>query len=255
MFLSQLLVNSGGHPDQPRPGREWIKQTYRVHQRIWMAFPNEERRRKDPFFLGTWSAERSPKPKRDEAGFLFRIEPDLPTRVLVQSVLRPEWDYAFQNAPYLLAEPPMVREFSPSPRAGQTYRFRLIMLMVKRRTGREGEGKARSEHPIHCVLPPGRPGVRPRPDPKFTAWRERLAAAGARHGFELGDFPQRLSVQPARHLKMKPTGDGTSEPFNAALFEGDLICTDAGKLADAVVNGVGRGRAFGMGLLSLAAIP
>jgi hypothetical protein len=54
---------------------------------------------------------------------------------------------------------------------------------------------------------------------------------------------------------MKPKGDGTSEPFNAALFEGDLICTDAGKLADAVVNGVGRGRAFGMGLLSLAAIP
>jgi CRISPR system Cascade subunit CasE len=255
MFLSQLLVNTAGHPDQPRPGREWIKQTYRVHQRIWMAFPNEERRRNDPFFLGTWSSEKGPKPRRDEAGFLFRIEPDLPTRVLVQSVLRPDWDYAFQNAPYLLAAPPLVREFSPTPQVGQSYRFRLIMLMVKRRTRREGEGKARSEHPIRCLLPPVKPGDRPRLDPAFTAWRERLTAAGSRHGFELGEYPQRLSVQPAPHLKMKPGGDGPADAFNAALFEGELVCTDTTRLTEAVINGIGRGRAFGMGLLSLAASP
>ena len=90
MFLSQLLVNTAGNPDQPRPGRDWVRQTYRVHQRIWMAFPDENKRKADPFFLGTWSDSDGPKPRRSETGFLFRVEPDLPTRVLVQSVFRPD---------------------------------------------------------------------------------------------------------------------------------------------------------------------
>jgi CRISPR system Cascade subunit CasE len=41
-------------------------------------------------------------------------------------------------------------------------------------------------------------------------------------------------------------------PFNAAMFEGMLACTDADKLRSAVISGIGRGKAFGMGLLSLA---
>jgi len=251
MYLSQLSVNTGDDPDKPRPGLAWIKQTYRVHQRIWMAFPDDARRNEDPFFLGEWS--NTAKPMRTDGGFLFRIEPDRPTRILVQSVLKPDWEYAFQNAPYLLAEQPKIREFEPEFSVGQRFRFRLVMLMVKRRTGPAGEApKSRSEHPIRCLLPPTVEGEKPRPDPTFTAWRERLAQEAAKHGFTLGEYPTHLSVQPTSHLLMKPKADGRPERFNAACFDGLLTCTDATALRAAAVNGIGRGKAFGMGLLSLA---
>ncbi len=241
MFLSQLLVNMGDDPDKPRPGLEWLKQTYRVHQRIWMAFPDVQRREADPFFLGEWTTEPGPKPKRDSAGFLFRIEPDRPTRILVQSVARPDWNYAFQNARYLLKDDPAIREFDPSVESGQAFRFRLTMLMVKRRSKRrrQEDPKAPLESPIRCL-------VGNAPDPEFTAWRTRLKEIGEKHGFELGPF----RVQPERSLRMK---DKTVR-FNAAIFDGVLTCTDPARLKAAVINGIGRGKAFGMGLFSLAAL-
>src|SRR5438876_483640 len=121
MFLSLLHVNVGNDPDYP--GRRWLRDVYRVHQRLWMAFPDAARRDEDPFFLGTWDGPSiaSPKPKRREAGFLFRIERDGSARILVQSVQRPSWEYAFQNAPYLLQSDPQMREFDPTPRRDQAY--------------------------------------------------------------------------------------------------------------------------------------
>lgn len=240
MFLSQLLVNMGDDPDKPRPGMAWIKQTYRVHQRIWMAFPDDQRVTADPFFLGEWSTGGA-KPKRSDAGFLFRIEPDRPTRILVQSVQKPNWEYAFQNAPYLLTEPPGMRQFEPQYNAGQRFRFRLVMLMVKRRSSnhRQEDPKAPLEIPIRCLLDG-------KPDPAFTAWRDRLRETSLAHGFEVDD----LRIQPNRSLRMKEK----QASFNAALFDGVLTCSDPDKLNAAVVNGVGRGKAFGMGLLSLAAL-
>lgn len=240
MFLSQLLVNMGDDSDKPRPGMAWIKQTYRVHQRIWMAFPDDQRVNADPFFLGEWSSGGA-KPKRSDAGFLFRIEPDRPARILVQSKHKPNWDYAFQNAPYLLREPPAEREFDPDYRAGQRFRFRLVMLMVKRRSKRrrQEDPHAPLESPIRCL-------VEGKPDPEFSAWQDRLREAAGVHGFEVND----LRVQPNRSLRMK---DKPSS-YNAALFDGVVTCTDADRLKVAVINGVGRGKAFGMGLLSLAAL-
>ena len=257
MFLSQLLVNPGDHPDKPRPGLDWIKQTYRVHQRIWMAFPDTHRMKKDPFFLGTWSSDSLAKPKRQEGGFLFRIEPEPPLRILVQSTERPRWDYAFQNAPHLLAGEPQVREYEPNFTAGQTFRFRLVAQMVTRRTipaGKLQDGqKARSEHPIRCLLPADGDGLR-KPDPEFTSWRERLGVWAERYGFTVGEYPKHLRVQAITNLGMKPAGQQRPKHFNAAMFEGLLTSADPQLLEVAVRNGIGRGKAFGMGLLSLAVV-
>ena len=256
MFLSQLLVNPGDHPDKPRPGLDWIKQTYRVHQRIWMAFPDTHRMKEDPFFLGTWSSDGLSKPRREDGGFLFRIEPEPPLRILVQSTEKPNWDYAFQNAAHLLASPPQVREYEPSFTTGQSFRFRLVAQMVTRRTVPAGslkEGqKAKSEHPIRCLLPSVAAGERRKPDPEFTAWRDRLAMLAGQHGFTVGEYPKQLRVEPITNLFMKPAGQQQPKRFHAAMFEGVLTCTDPALLRGAVLNGIGRGKAFGMGLLSLA---
>lgn len=258
MFLSQLLVNPGSHPDQPQPGVQWVRQTYRVHQRLWMAFPDDHRLKEDPFFLGTWSSPEHSKPRREGEGFLFRIEPDPPLRILVQSATQPQWEYAFQNAPHLLKQAPQVREFSPHFTVGDRFHFRLVMQMVTRRTipaAKLAEGKKpRSEHPIRCLLPATDASGRRLPDPDFTAWRERLTDAAARSGFSVGDYPKHLRVRPVSNLFMKPDKSQPPKRFHAAMFEGVLTCTDAALLQQAVSCGIGRGKAFGMGLLSLAAI-
>ena len=251
MYLSQLLVNPGAHPDAPRPGIDWVKQTYRVHQRLWMAFPGKERQTQDPFFLGAWDAKEKGHTQRDASGFLYRIEPDPPLRILVQSIQPPHWDYAFQNAMRLLCDEPSVRQFDPTYTEQAKYRFRLVMLMVKRATENGPDGrKSRRELPIKCVkdLPDGRVVL----DQNHTAWRERLQAQADRNGFSVD--PDKLVVSPVTNLYMKPTGKQRAQQFNAAMFDGIIECTDAAKLSKAVVRGIGRGRAFGMGLLSLAKI-
>jgi CRISPR system Cascade subunit CasE len=53
---------------------------------------------------------------------------------------------------------------------------------------------------------------------------------------------------------MKPAGKEQPKHFTAAMFEGLLTCVDPERLHTAVLNGIGRGKAFGMGLLSLATL-
>jgi CRISPR system Cascade subunit CasE len=118
MYLSCLLINVGTNPDRPRPGRLWLRNLYRVHQRLAMAFPTDPRKEGDKQFLKPYKSDDFPEDKpaievlngrgdiheerSDENGFLFRIdhgvereESALPPVLLVQSAKRPGWDYAF----------------------------------------------------------------------------------------------------------------------------------------------------------------
>lgn len=60
MYLSCLLVDVGTNPDRPRPGRLWLRNVYRVHQRLCMAFPSAERKSDDPQFLAPYRPEHFP---------------------------------------------------------------------------------------------------------------------------------------------------------------------------------------------------
>jgi CRISPR system Cascade subunit CasE len=126
MYLSTLLINVGSNPDRPRPGRLWLRNRYRVHQRLCMAFPSNQRKDRDPEFLAPYNPEDFPdqrqmadavcclpewsetKVDRDDlaqahtprnagAGFLFRVDPLAGGRaiILVLSHLEPDWAYAF----------------------------------------------------------------------------------------------------------------------------------------------------------------
>jgi CRISPR system Cascade subunit CasE len=70
----------------------------------------------------------------------------------------------------------------------------------------------------------------------------------------VGDYPKQLRVQPVTNLTMKPAGQQRPKHFHAAMFEGLLACVDPERLHAAVLNGIGRGKGFGMGLLSLATV-
>lgn len=283
MFLSLLHVNVGGDPEHPNPGRKWLGDVYHVHQRLWMAFPDEDRRTTDPFFLGTWDgpAIREPKPTRREAGFLFRIERDGSPRILVQSAQCPDWGYAFQNAPYLLACDPKVRQFDPVPQRDEVYRFRLVANVVRSgrvaytdgrtKTTRAGHIVPRKRRTEICVHPKPLPATLPA-DPterekllraRWAPWREWLKDIAASRGFYVADNETRpLSMETLHtyvHSPCKTTAASNPDQpvdwrYNAGLFNGMLVCTDAQKLRHAVISGIGPGKAFGFGLLSVAPI-
>ncbi|MEW6403513.1 MAG: type I-E CRISPR-associated protein Cas6/Cse3/CasE [Chloroflexota bacterium] len=130
MFLSTLLINVGINPDRPRPGRLWLRNRYRVHQRLAMAFPSDQRKDRDPEFLAPYDFKDFPEqrsmadgfgylPDRAEtavgsnllaqvhspriagAGFLFRVDPLTAGRavILVLSHQKPDWNYAFGLIP------------------------------------------------------------------------------------------------------------------------------------------------------------
>ncbi len=274
MFLSLLHVDVR----DGRPGRSWLRNVYHVHQRLWMGFPDSRRKKDDPFFLGTWDgpAIPEPKPTRRECGFLYRIEHDGPTRILVQSAQRPDWEYAFQNAPGLLAGAPRVRQLDPAPRRDQAYRFRLLANVVRRNSIVHPSGGTRRTRPLPRKK---RTATIVRPDPipdplpadpaerervlhaRWRPWREWLKDIGGSRGFRVVDDKESPLLMEAVGLTVRVPGkgrDGSTQAkpsvrhYNAGLFEGVLVCTEEDRLRDTLAAGIGPAKAFGCGLLSVA---
>ena len=279
MFLSLLSVNVGDYAG--RSGRLWQRDMYRVHQRLWMAFPDTKRRDADPFFLGQWDGPPlpEPKPERVQAGFLFRVERDGIPRILVQSLDEPDWEYAFQNAPHLLTSDPKVREFDPSFERGQAYRFRLLANVVKPKSVVHPSGKMRKtlitgltihrRRRTEVVVHPD-----PIPDPlpkdprerhramlaRWDPWRNWLSAMGLDRGFRIEEDSSPMMMEAVHTVVRIPgkTSEGKNrrthitKRYNGGLFEGVIVCTDPDRLRKAVTKGVGHAKAFGFGLLSVA---
>jgi len=238
VFHSCLLIDTGRNPDGPRPGRRWLGNLYRVHQRLCMGFPSPVRVADDAHFLHPFTpadfAQGHVHTERDaDSGFLFRVDP-LPAGravILVQSAARPDWDYAFHNARYLLAAEPRVREHEAELSRGELHRFRLRGNAVRRLPANE----------------PGREGPRvPVPPDKLVHWLERRA-----RGFELPEAP---IVTPG-YVHVNKTGNrGEGWRYRSVLYEGILRVTDPEALARQIVRGVGPAKAFGFGLLSVAPV-
>jgi CRISPR system Cascade subunit CasE len=164
---------------------------------------------------------------------LFRIEPANPrisaddAIILVQSEDSPRW---FGIQPLRVMEP--VKQVSLSFSVGQRFRFRLrANPCVKQR--REGK----------------RNGARV---PVLTEERrfEWLVAKGKGGGFE----PQPCLITDEKTVTGAKIVGGHALSFRAVLFEGTLSITDAARFRETVESGIGSGKAFGFGLLSLAAI-
>jgi CRISPR system Cascade subunit CasE len=270
MYLSCLLVDVGTNPDRPRPGRLWLRNVYRVHQRLCMAFPDACSPGADDDDDADVHAERSPT-----AGFLFRIDhgvdhtgggpEDGPREaarrspvVLVHSAKKPDWDSAFGldsggrdpltgkpigNAGHLLAAPPQVKVLSPSFEPGQTLRFRLTANPTRRLANGPFAGQRVSV---------GR-------DPAaILGWLARRAAGG---GFEMvfekdknGWDPRwRITTGMVRAWKGGEADcEKTKMSFASATIEGVLRVTDPAAFVKTLQAGIGPGKAFGFGLLSVA---
>jgi len=265
MFISTLLINVGDNPDRPRPGRLWLRNLYRVHQRLCMAFPDKDRDRKqrDPEMLQPYNPDdfgdgQVHVPRHNNAGFLFRVDPQPGGMavILVLSAIEPDWDYAFGlkpgllddrgrpvgNAGHLLAGPPeKPRPLKLTIESGKRFRFRLRANPTMK------------VHKLHAssrrTTPLTKNGRRvPVPATKegLLGW---LCKQGARTGFRVEGEPL---IQPGYVYVSKDGKPGQGHRLRSVIYEGILEVTDAGAFAKALAAGIGPAKGYGFGLLSVA---
>jgi len=193
---------------------------------------------------------------RAEAGLLFRLEEGERSAPLViaQSRGRPDWERLRVRSPaYLLGVPPLgwdckdVASAYASVQTGMQLRFRLRANPTRKVDTKSGPDGARRN---------GRRTVLTGADQKLD-WLRRKAEAG---GFRLCSVHSSDAGVPA--VDVRPQDDvlgwrSAGEQrnrlvFGAVLFEGVLEVTDAERFREALRDGIGSGKAYGFGLLSIA---
>jgi len=236
----------------------WLRNLYHVHQRLCMAFPSASRKSEDTHFLQPFQPEdfgvqQVHVERQADSGFLFRIDfPAQPHRrweeprpggravILVQSAVRPDWDYAFHNAEHLLAAPPQVQSYTPFFTRGQSLRFRLAANPTRRlsRHSLEADGQPVKEASIGKRVPV--------PNDRLFDWLARQAETS---GFSVEQDCTR--VQPG-YIYVKKGRDGNGQRLRSVRYDGILRVTNPEALRNTVIRGIGPGKAFGCGLLSTA---
>ena len=246
MYHSYLLIDTGDNPDRPRPGRLWLRNVYRVHQRLCMAFPNDARKREDPEFLKPYDPNgfvHVHGSRTTDQAFLFRIDAHAGGSVVIvtQSAVKPDWAYAFQNAMYLLHAPPSEpREAQLTFPAGTLLGFRLLANPTRRL--RESSRDAKGE-PIE-----GRwAGKRvPVPTGKLDDW---LTRRSERCGFAVETL---WEARPGFVYFSKSASRGEGQCLRSVRYEGKLRVSNSAAFRETLIRGIGPGKAFGFGLLSVA---
>jgi CRISPR system Cascade subunit CasE len=219
MYLSQLILN-----DRNPKVRRHLSNIHDLHRGIMLAFPDEQREQ-----------------ARADWHVLFRLEPDS-NILLVQSAIEPDWgrlpnEYLIDRHSKLFA--PEVSQFP----IDRLFQFRLKANPSKRNK----ETKKTM-------------GLYFQPDQ--VAWLQRQAD---RHGFGVesidtipspnlwgskdksktveDDSPALLGKKNQHHIKV-----------HTVLFQGILKVQDPSLLVSAIQQGIGRGKSYGCGLLSLSRI-
>lgn len=233
MYLTRLILNL-----RHRGVQYDLADCQRLHGRIMGAFPSAP------------DTQRA----REHFGVLYRLEMlDEPTaRLLVQSNLPPNWSAL--PVGYLAPAPdergnPAVRPIASELeriQSGMRFRFRLRANPTKRISERNSDERA-EWHGKRIEL---------RRDDEQLAWLERKASS---HGFRLVSvqinnttIPDVLtSNAPKQHGRHNRSGKGMD--FGVALFDGILEVTERTPFLSALGSGIGSAKAYGFGLLSIAA--
>lgn len=240
MYLSRIILDA-----RNRQARAWLGDCHKLHSLVMSGFPAVD-----------------DGPPRARLGVLYRVEPmATPPQVpvLVQSQQEPAWPFG-TDAVVRVEGPKPLAGLVSGITAGRRYRFRLRANPTRRVHGRatagadEARGRKRPEQPEAK----GKRVALMRESDQ-AAWLGRQAQ---RAGFRLvsvrrlAEWPDTKPDVPA--LVTAGGGNSTGSrggarlTFTTVLFEGVLEVTDAQAFAAALKGGIGPGKAFGCGLLSIA---
>ena len=208
----------------------------RLHQIIMQAFPRLD------------EIDRNGG-AREQFGVLFRVEFDDPNgaaQILVQSGEEPDWAACGSLFGGLTnVEVKEITGVYENLGDGAELMFRLYANPTKR-VGK----KDAIAHPKFKEDKTRRRVEISRPDDQIE-WLRRKAEL---HGFRLANVAVKETVA---NVAANPTGkirsrvaDGLT--FGTALFEGILQITDAACFKKTLIGGIGQGKAYGFGLLSVA---
>ena len=229
MYLTRLTLDA-----RDGTARGDLSDLHRLHRRLMSAFPSE---------LGGEA--------RSAAGLLYRVESlgEYPV-VLVQSALRPDWGAlpdGWLGPREDGTDAAAVRNLAATWSAlsvGNVLRFRLLANAARKidtlsRNGVRSNGRR----------------VPLRTEESALAWLERKAL---RAGFTLvrsETFPDRPDVAATPQGRARGSREGKEVTFEGVLFEGRLCVDDVELFATALRQGLGPGKAFGFGLLSVMRQP
>lgn len=222
MYLSQLILNPRSHQVQ----RE-ISNIYQMHRTIMNAFP-----------------ENLPKDER----ILFRLDVDRHNelKLLVQSQYQPNWEFLTTSLKDYLLPAFLINNKTPNPAVTQfdlsktlhpnqilAFRLRANPTVKKDRLDKK------QGHRIGIYDETGQ-----------LEWLKRKADLS---GFRI------LSVRSSQEGKISDTifrrNSSTQKvEMLSILFDGILQVVNPIKVNDAIRNGIGSGKGFGFGLLSLARV-
>lgn len=230
VFLSELVLNPGNSDVQ-----RGIENCHVFHQTVMRGFP----------------AIASGEPRK-EFDVLYR--PELDGRsgalvVLVQSILEPNWTplRAGDWGAILRSDAgeSQVKRVDPLYRrlaSGERLRFRLRANPTKRLIRKLSDGSDNKG---------GGKRVQLYEEAEQLAWLARKAESG---GFRIDS----AQVHPDRLGGKQQVGwrgrreRGREIALDAVIFDGELTVTDPALLQQTLVTGIGSGKAYGFGLLSVA---
>lgn len=195
--------------------RKALSSLFEMHRSIWKAFPDKE--------------------DGGTGRILFRVEPINPNKpvvILVQSEIMPDWNKVLSEFLDSFDGP---KEYNPQMQPGMELRFRLKANPTVRRILKNNNDK---DTPITK-----RVGLLK--ESEQIDWLKRKAQLS---GFTLIDF----RIQGSGDYECRKNGMVLSHHF--VDYEGVLRIDDLGVFEAALKNGIGSGKGFGFGLLSIAKI-
>jgi CRISPR system Cascade subunit CasE len=234
MYLSKLILNP-----RCRAVQSGLRDCQQLHCIILKAFP---------------IIESENQKAREEFGVLYRIDIDNRCNklsLLVQSRIEPDWqrlpdNFLLQDTDEVNPSCKPVQEVFNKLQAGMHLRFRLRANPTRRlyadRAEKEINPKKRGKR------------VEIRGEQKQTEWLKRKEQDCGFHLQTLHLNADITNVQAGQEQKVngKKSDSEMKMTLASVLFDGELVVTDANKFQQAIVNGIGTGKAYGFGLLSVA---
>lgn len=188
---------------------------YELHRTIMRAFPSDK--------------------NRAECGVLFRVEENqqqdpFNCYVLVQSIIKPDWSVLGLDENFLTNSGIQMKEFLPEIKKGKVFRFMIRVNPTRRKNDTKQLVPVMKEDDL-------------------MDW---FIAKGKLHGFHADTESLIIIKRPSISI-YKKYGEKTNKITMTFIdFSGYLSIDDEREFQHTLENGIGRGRSFGAGLLSLA---
>lgn len=240
MYLSLLSLNPRNKIVQHE-----LQQPYQMHRTIMNAFDT--------------GGVKKPRNADDSHGVLFRLDEDIATHLpvaIVQSCSVPNWGWLLQEKderqqPYLL-QPVRSKEIQIEMKAGQCLAFRLRANPTKRisaGTGNKGKRMALLET-----------------DAQLNWLQRKFEKTTGEGGIECPSGFKLVRANVSRNVfldskKVEIVSNGSNDTQErvhditlfAVQFDGVIEVLDPTFAQNTIQSGIGSGKAFGFGLLSVAA--